>query len=248
MDFLILVTGFNCSRYVHKCVESLRNQTYKKFTIVFINDGSNDLTGNALIKHTSLPPLKDFFIENFSDNSGAAKRRYDAIKKYAHSEETVILLMGMDDELTPTCLETIKREYEYGKWMTYGSWVSSEGETLSKEFLLFDDTIHMNRSYRTVKYRSTAPNTFKRFLFDQLTENDFKFNNEWVKATTESNLMFSCLEMCGKERIGVIYESIYFYNCGRRDSARRRFGNHYQDTIFRHVISLPKKPLLIRPI
>lgn len=245
MDFLILVTGYNCQKYVSRCVESIKNQTYKNLQAILINDGSTDSTLDEIMKTARFGESR-FILQHFPENNGAAKRRYDAIKKFAHSEETVVLLMGMDDELKPNCLSEIKKQYDSGKWMTYANWISNEGNTLTNEFLTFDESTHANRDYRKVRYRSTAPNTFKRFLFDQLTEEDFKLNNEWVKATTESNLMFSCLEMCGKEKIGVIYDPIYIYNVGRPDNARKRFGNNYQDTIYNNVISLPKKPLLIR--
>jgi hypothetical protein len=79
-----------------------------------------------------------------------------------------------------------------------------------------------------------------------MSEEDFKFKGEWIKATTESNLMFSCMEMCGKEKIGVITKPIYLYNKGRIDNARSRFGEKYQNEIYADVVSKPKRNLLIR--
>jgi hypothetical protein len=84
----------------------------------------------------------------------------------------------------------------------------------------------------------------RKWLFDMVPEDEYKIDGQWMKATTESHLMFSCLEMCGHERIGVIKDRIYMYQRRRKDNARNRFGSEYQDMVYRHVVSMPKKDLL----
>lgn len=243
LRFVLIVTGYNCEGRVKACVDSIKNQTYKNFIAVVIDDGSTDNTTGAIINET----LTDRFFSIFSkENEGAAKRRFDAIKKFSESDEDVIVLIGLDDEIKPTCLEVIKNHYDRGKWVTYGNWIDSNRKMLPKNFLNFDIATHKNRDYRKVKYRSTAPNTFKRFLFDQMIEEDFKFEGKWIKATTESNLMISCLEMSGFSNIGVIHSPIYLYNVGRSDSAKKRFGSEYQDAIYADVVKKPKRDLLCR--
>jgi hypothetical protein len=184
-----------------------------------------------------------FSYELHNDNQGAAKRRWDAIKKYATDSEDIILLLGMDDYLMHNALAEIKEHYDAGMWMTYGNWQDQFGQRLSDDFLDFDEQTHESRDYRKVYYRSTAPNTFKRFLFDQLTPADFQVNGEWIRATTESNLMLSCLEMCGKEKIGVIKKPIYIYNKRGRYSTKNVRGATYQKSIYQNVINRPKKEL-----
>ena len=248
MEFLIVATGYNCQQKVRACINSVKRIRDRNFRAVFISDGSNDSTGLFLDQERSVKPIDDRLIfESYSDNQGAARRRFTAIKKYANTEDTIIILLGLDDELKPQCINRITEKYNRGAWCTYGNWEDQMKEMLPDGFIDFSEHEHVTRSYRTVKYRSTAPNTFKRFLFDQMNEDDFKYKGEWIKATTESNLMLSCLEMSGKDRIGVIKDSIYIYNKGRLDNARRRFGSQYQDQIYRDVVSKVKRNLLIRP-
>lgn len=229
---------------VSRCYESfLKLDSTHDWRAIFISDGCPN-TSYWLRKNVNHPRIQ---VLTHLENRGAAYCRYKAIHDAGLSEEDIVVLVGMDDEIMPWCLDEIDKHYKQGKWMTYGNWIDQHGKCLPPTFDLdFDQITHETRNYRKVKYRSTAINTFKYFLFKQFTEDDFKYKGEWVKATTESNLMISCLEMCGKERIGVVHRPIYLYNKGRPDNARRRFGNEYQDEIYTDVISRPMKELIQR--
>lgn len=248
MKFHIISTGYNCSAYVRRCVESVRKQTYKNWRCSFFVDGNetaNLTSGTLLTLFNVLDSDSDnFYVRHSPENLGAAARRFELIKELVADDE-IIVLLGLDDELLPDALETIAKAYERGAWVTYGNWINQHGGGLPPDFQLeFDEATHFSRDYRKVKYRSTAPNTFYKKLFDTFTEEDFKYKGEWIRATTESNLMLSCLEMAGASRIGVIKKPIYVYNQNRTDNARRRFGNEYQDAIYRDVASKPKRDLI----
>lgn len=244
LHFLIIATGWNCKRYVKRCIDSVRTQIYENWTAIYVDDASGDGTGQEIEKH--LRP--DYFESGvYSEkNFGAAYHRYKLLKemKDLQPKNTVVLLLGLDDYLLPDALERIKEEYEKGAWMTYGNWRGTDGYELPEGFLHYSDAIHRERYYRSVQYRATAPNTFYLHLFDHFQEDDFKHEGEWIKATTESNLMLSLLEMCGKSRIGVIEDVIYIYENNRSDKAAWRFGRPYQDAILKEVKKKPIRKLL----
>lgn len=244
IDFLIVCSGYNCARYVKKCYASIVGQTYKNFQAILIDDGSEQFTKTYISNIKNHDDRIRIFLSD--TNMGAAYRRFQAINNLAEgiSDNTVIVLLGMDDELLPEALEVVAQEYRSGKLVTYGNWQGNNGFKLAPGFLTFPPEVHKTRGYRKERYRSTAPNTFKKLLFNKFIEQDFKFNGEWIKATTESNLMISCLEMAGEHRIGVIEKSIYLYNKDRSDSARNRFGSKYQDEIYLDVVSKPKRKLI----
>ena len=242
--FIIISSGYNCADYVSNCIRSIQNQRYVRWKAIFISDGSTDGTASEISKN--IRKNSNMIAEIYSDNVGASKRRYDAIKKYSDDPNDVIVLVGLDDELSNDALFKINQEYIAGKWMTYGNWKDQNGEMIPQSFpLTFSDAVHETREYRKVAYRSTAPNTFKRFLFDQLNEDDFKIDGKWFECTTESNLMFSCLEMCGKEKIGIIMEAIYTYNKRGNQMTVQRFGRIEQKRVFDNVVNRDKKTKLI---
>lgn len=244
VKFLIVSTGYNCASLAEKCLRGIASQTYKNFTAILIDDGSTDNTKEILQQMKNEDDRIRIYISK--NNRGAALRRWQAINELANiNDQVVVVLVGMDDELKPNALQRIAQEYDKGAWMTYGNWIDSDGKMLPPGFLEFSEQIHKDRSYRKHRYRSTGPNTFKKFLFDQLTENDFIVKGKWIRATTESNLMFSCLEMCGKDRIGIIEDPIVLYN-RRDDNTVAREGRTYQNAVYNEIIKRPKKPLLRR--
>lgn len=246
MRFRIICTGYNCDQYTGKAVESVLNQTHKDWKLYLVNDGSTDNTATILNRYKW---NNNILVFNHEKNKGAAYQRYYTINYYANADTDVIVLMGMDDELLPDCLETIAKEYESGKWMTYGNWVNQYGDGLPSDFKLdFDKKTHENRDYRKVQYRSTAPNTFYAFLFKQIPPEDFMINGKWLDTTTESETMFSCLEMCGKDRIGVIKKQIYLYNQNLPNGTQRRLGQAYKNDIYAQIIKREKKNLYVRSL
>lgn len=239
MRFEIICTGWNCESYVAKCVKSVLKQK-EDFHLHLISDGSTDGTAKELRKFKG---RENISVHIYKENLGAAYRRVQAIRPL--NDDNVCILLGMDDEMLPNCLTRIKQEYDAGKWMTYGNWKDQNGKMLPHDFELeFSELEHQNRDYRRVKYRSTAPNTFKKFLFNNIPDEDFKVFGKWMDNATETELMFSCLEMSGKRRIGVIKEPIYLYNRGRNDNTVRKFGMNHKMAILNEVMSRPKKPLL----
>jgi len=241
-QFLIIASGYNCADRVRPCIDSVKAQTYEDWTAVFIDDASEDDTYAEIVINADQDNTLKVRSES---NMGAAWHRYHTIRNMPTTLDTVVVLLGLDDELTPDALQRIAKEYRFGKFMTYGNWKGSDGYTLPDGFLHFTEPIHRARYYRSVTYRATACNTFYAWIFEKhFTEDDFKHNGQWIKATTESNLMFSLLEMCGKDRIGVIEDIIYLYYNSRKDSASRRFGREYQDAIFKAVKRLPQRELL----
>ena len=53
-EISIIVPVYNSSKYLEKCFESIRLQTFTDFEVIAINDGSTDNSGNICDKFASL--------------------------------------------------------------------------------------------------------------------------------------------------------------------------------------------------
>ena len=165
MRFFVLVTGYNCENYLDKCYSSLIKQTYSNFYSVFVSDGSTDSTDSKIkqIRDTR------FYSYSTKENYGAAHVRYNAIKQYCTDPNDIVCLLGMDDELMPNALETVKKEYDKDKWMTYGNWIDNTGTYLvadSGTYDLFPSDDGTNGTPRTgleTRVKSLGVNYFIKY-------------------------------------------------------------------------------------
>jgi glycosyltransferase involved in cell wall biosynthesis len=234
MKYALIVSGYNCLELAKKCVESVKKIQFNgEWIAVLCSDGSTDGTTQYITEIAKND--KRFIAQSTTENYGAAFQRHKAITENGFTDEDVMILVGLDDEVKPTCLTIIDKQYMAGAWMTYGNWEDEHGSTLQKEGfdMRFTKEVHRERSYRHDIYRSTGLNTFKYFLYKQIPKEDLQINGVWINSTTESEVMFSCLEMCGKERIGVIFEIIAKYNRFNTKRSLNRLGNKYGTNIGR---------------
>ena len=48
MNFSVIIPTYNSENYIKRAIESLLNQTYRKFEVIVSDDGSSDNTKNIL--------------------------------------------------------------------------------------------------------------------------------------------------------------------------------------------------------
>ena len=49
----IVVPIYNVEDYIHKCVDSILNQTYKNLEVILVNDGSTDRSRDIIAKYVN---------------------------------------------------------------------------------------------------------------------------------------------------------------------------------------------------
>ncbi|MEF9919503.1 glycosyltransferase family 2 protein [Anaerorhabdus sp.] len=100
----IIIPVYNCEMYLEKCLNSIRNQTYKDFEVIVVDDGSND---------KSLEILNDFKMLNYFNmkiyskiNEGQAVARNIGVSL---STGDYICFVDADDEVTDDYLLKFKQ-------------------------------------------------------------------------------------------------------------------------------------------
>lgn len=87
----IIIPAYNCDKYIGKCIESVKNQTYENIEIVIINDGSTDKTKEVISSYIS-KDSRIIYIEQ--KNSGPSTARNNGIDK---STGDYIVFIDSDD-------------------------------------------------------------------------------------------------------------------------------------------------------
>jgi glycosyltransferase involved in cell wall biosynthesis len=79
----VVIPVYNEQRYLQRCIDSLLQQTYKNFEVIFVDDGSKDKTHEILKKAAKNKKIK-FFLRNHGGpgaarNFGAKKAKGDIL-------------------------------------------------------------------------------------------------------------------------------------------------------------------------
>ena len=109
MTVSIIVPVYNVERYLHNCIESILNQTYKDFKLFLINDGSKDNSGHICDEYKE----KDSRITVIhQSNQGQSAARNAGINQ---AETEWILFVDSDDLIHPQMLEYLVRAVDETK-------------------------------------------------------------------------------------------------------------------------------------
>ena len=103
----IVVPIYNVENYLRQCLDSIQNQTYKKFECIMVNDGSTDSSQQIAEEY-----LEDsrFKLINQS-NKGLSGARNTGIS-HIREESTFISFVDSDDYIYPDFLETLIEHIE----------------------------------------------------------------------------------------------------------------------------------------
>ncbi len=102
----VLISNFNKSKYIEKCLNSVKHQTYKKIEIIFSDNGSTDNSMSILSKFTDIKILKT----ERSTDYPALNQIEVLLKAFEASKGDYIFLLDSDDFFEK---DKIERVIEY---------------------------------------------------------------------------------------------------------------------------------------
>lgn len=107
MRFTIVLPVFNAEKYIVQCIESWKNQSYKNFELIIVNDGSTDQTSDIL---DDIQKSDERIKVLHSINGGVSKARNEALK-YVTGD--ILGFCDADDFVDSAILQVVKDEFVY---------------------------------------------------------------------------------------------------------------------------------------
>jgi glycosyltransferase involved in cell wall biosynthesis len=99
----IVIPMYNASRYIIETLESVRNQTYRDWELIIVDDGSNDLSAELVQEFTSRHPgIAKLLFHQHKENRGTSASRNLGLR-YAQGE--LICFLDADDVWHPNFLD-----------------------------------------------------------------------------------------------------------------------------------------------
>lgn len=97
----IVIPIYNSEVKLKDCLESIRNQTYKNFEVILINDGSTDCSGNICDYYSE---IDDRFIVQHCENRGVSAARNKGINL---ANGKYLVFIDSDDKIKNNMLESM---------------------------------------------------------------------------------------------------------------------------------------------
>jgi glycosyltransferase involved in cell wall biosynthesis len=233
--FKIIIASYNNEQWVEYNIASIINQTYDNYHVIYVDDCSTDRT-NELVN--SMVGDNDKFTIIRNDKRVGKEAIYNYIRFFdsLEDEEIVALACGDDWLIDDNVLENLNNFYnEKNPWMTYGEFYAFDGsENVTKanpQNTPYPDFVHEYKLYRRDVWRASHMLTLKGFLAKAVNHQDIisKIDNKYYYHAPDLALVYPCLEMCPKEKIGVVDFPTYVWNssqtCQERTKERENSDN-----------------------
>lgn len=225
--FYVLIRSWNSFEYFDRCIDSVLNQTYKNFKILFVDDASpyskkqKTHIKESLKNHISvINKIRRYSLYN----------AYHMIRKYANNNDAIIFNLDGDDWLlNQNTFEVVASVYNKNPdcLLTWGECVLWDGVKISDKpsrFVLPNVNKSYNKktirenSYRLEPFYPLHPRTWKVWLFKKIKAADFKRpDGSWLQFAEDQAIYYPMLEMARGNSI-TINKPIYVHNFGHTDS------------------------------
>ena len=97
----IIIPVYNVEKYLHRCLDSVKNQTFTDWVAICVDDGSPDKSGKILDEYAKKDKR---FVVVHKENGGLSRARNDAMKKV---KTPYVMFLDSDDCIHPQALEIV---------------------------------------------------------------------------------------------------------------------------------------------
>lgn len=216
--FKIIIPSYNNENWVEYNIASILNQTYSNYEVLYIDDASSDNTSIEVNKYIS--GLDNWKVVKNHDNM---KRGYNVspynknIIDFVRDDNDILVFVDGDDWLfDDNVLDNLNVFYnDHDPWMTYGGMVCyPSGKEGNPQNSKYSDAVHEDSLYRKDLWRASHLRTFKWGLYKKIRLEDLIYTKtgEYYFHAEDLATSFPCLEMCPKNKIGVLDFFSYIFN------------------------------------
>jgi|GEM_PF-5774683 len=229
IKFCIVTSSYNNVKYASQQLNSVFKQNYHSWRFFYVDDISNDGTGEAVAKIKNDSKLSDdkFHLVRRQNKSGStAQTVYEAAHGFCQDNEVIVILDGDDMLATTAVLSKLSDVYKDGKtWVTHGQFIRYPNGTIAKDFRNEISEKDWDNARISGPWSFSHLRTAYTWLYKKINPEDIKYNGEFMTIVTDLALTYPLIEMAGKERVTFIKDIMYIYRVHPRNegSVNREF-------------------------
>ena len=211
MKIVITTTLFNSEKYIGKCIESVKSQTFKNFKMVITDDMSTD-NSREVVKTLIENDDRFLLIENTKKLYMPGNHLQVSKLNFVDDEDILVTLDG--DDWFPDS-DVLSRIFMYyfrtNILMSFGQFVHYHGE--GKYSSGFTQKPNSFIDIRNLPWTTSHLRTYKAKVFKRIDENDLigPTGNFWETAG-DLAVIYPMIEMVGEENIHFTNDINLVYN------------------------------------
>lgn len=210
-SFVIITASYKNAEWYKRNLDSLFNQKYENYRIIYIDDASPDGTG-ALVQdyiHECDQEKRVTLICN-KERLGAVANIYNAAHMCKPDE--IILIVDGDDWLAhDNVLNKLNEIYQDSNvWATYGQFMWFPFGLEGFAYPTSADVIE-NNNFRGAAWNITHLRTYYAAVYQQIKKEDLLYEGRFYPMTGDLAVMYPIMEMCGAHT-AFVPDIIYIYN------------------------------------
>lgn len=209
--FVIVIPSYNNAQWYERNVESVLQQNYPSFDVIYTDDCSTDGTGELVEEYLRKydHDQKILLIKN-KERKGALYNLYRMIMS-CDDNSIIVTLDGDDWFPDPEVLTRLNNVYQDENiWLTYGQFKLYPSGNIGWATPM-PDYIIANNTFRNFQHLPTHLRTFYTWLFKKIKLEDLLYLGRFYPMTWDMVMMFPMIEMAG-ERHKFISDIMYVYN------------------------------------
>ena len=231
--FVFVICGRNVepARF-RRCFESLIAQEGDDWGVVVTDDASTNGFGDYAEMLFATYADRVTVLRN-GRRRGGLYNTWNAVTNFCANPETVIITLDADDALIGgNALSRVRSAYEEGADLTVGSMLRLDKESN------YPVDFSNPRSWRSNVWQHLR--TFKKYLFDAISVEDFKLDGEWIDLAGDWAFMVPMVEMATSPIY--IAEPLYLYEPA---SPKTQADRQQRDSIIARILAKPPYSNLI---
>lgn len=211
-EIVVIIPSYNNIQWYQKNLDSVRDQDYNNYHVIYIDDASKDGTGDAVQQYVKDNNIHDkITVISNQANKGALANIYEAVHS-ADNKAIIVTLDGDDWFAHNKVLATINNAYsDPNVWMTYGNYTHYPEQRMGSCNASIPQNIVQQHAYRRYTWCTSHLRTFYAWLFKKIKKEDLCDEKGFYRVTWDQAFMFPMLEMAAG-RWRYISETLYVYN------------------------------------
>lgn len=211
--FVIVIASYNNKYWYQRNLNSIFNQNYKNYKVIYVDDCSPDHTGILVENYIDQSNFKDkvILVKNKERKGCPLANHFYAINNFCKPTDIVVCMDGDDWFSNENVLNYLNDVYQNSKvWVTYGQLVHYPGGELYPSWDMPKDVIEKN-GFREYHWITTHLKTFYAGLFQKIKKEDLLYEGKFFPMAGDLAFMFPIIEMAGYHIKFTPYVS-YVYN------------------------------------